>query len=272
MVALARLPWPRTLTPLFMPMRRRIGPLTTTHRPDRHRRGQQAVHVELVGAGGLDRGEHDGQVLGPAPGQHGVDRDLLDRALDEVGRHDGDDLVGRPGRALEHAQHPGLGGRHDGQAVGPAAVEHRLDLVLELAELDPAAAQRRCPRSARASSSATSGSRVSEPQPGRCSGRSAPRPATPVSASHCGAVPADGAVDLGAASRPDERRHRLDVEREASARARCRRRRRDALGERRVVLGEHRQRVDRGELARAPARRAAGRAVPLHHGDESVGE
>ena len=47
----------------------------------------------------FDRGEHDRQVLGPAAGHHRVDRDLLDRALDEVGRDDRDDVVGSRGRA-----------------------------------------------------------------------------------------------------------------------------------------------------------------------------
>ncbi len=43
--------------------------------------------------------------------------------------------------AVEHPQHALLGRWHDGQAVGPAAREHRLDVVLELGELDAARAQ-----------------------------------------------------------------------------------------------------------------------------------
>ena len=61
-----------------------------------------------------------GRYSGLHPAMHRVDRDLLDRALDEVGRHDGDDLVGRARRALEHPQHARLGRRDDGQPVGPA--------------------------------------------------------------------------------------------------------------------------------------------------------
>ena len=79
--------------------------------------------------------EHDRQVLGLAAGEHRVDGDLLDRALDEIGRHDRDDLVGRSVRAIEHAQHARFGRRHDRQAVAPTAIEHRLCLVFEVGEL-----------------------------------------------------------------------------------------------------------------------------------------
>ena len=54
---------------------------------------------------------------------------------DEVRRHDSDDLVRRPIGAVEHAQHTRFGRRDDRKAVAPSAVEHRLGLVLELAEL-----------------------------------------------------------------------------------------------------------------------------------------
>ena len=114
------------------------------------RRGQQPVHVELVGAGGFDRGEHHRQVLGPAPGHHRVDRHLLDRALDEVGRHDGHHLVGGAGGAVEHAQHPCLGRRHHREAVGPAPFVQRLDRILERRQVDAAAVATPSRRSARA--------------------------------------------------------------------------------------------------------------------------
>ncbi len=111
------------------------GTVHDHHRPDRHRRGQQTVDVELVGARRLDAGDDDGEVLGLAPREHGVDRDLLHRALDQVGWDDGDDVAGRAGRALEHAQHARLGRRDERQAVAPSPLEHRLDLVLERAHL-----------------------------------------------------------------------------------------------------------------------------------------
>ena len=85
-VAFARLPCPSALTPLFIPIARVIGPFTITSGPGEPRRREHAVDVELVGARGLDRGEHDREVLGPAARHHRVDRDLLDRAVDEIGR------------------------------------------------------------------------------------------------------------------------------------------------------------------------------------------
>ena len=73
-------------------------PAAHQDRPDRHRRGEEPVHVELVVAHGFDRGEHPGQVLGETARHHGGDRDLLDRGVDEVGWDVRDDVVGRPGR------------------------------------------------------------------------------------------------------------------------------------------------------------------------------
>jgi hypothetical protein len=94
------------------------------------------VDVELIGAGGLDGGDHDGQVLGLAARHHGVDRDLLDAAFHQIRRHDRDDFLRRARRALEHREHARLGRGHDGQTVGPALRERRFHLVFERSELD----------------------------------------------------------------------------------------------------------------------------------------
>ena len=81
---------------------------------------------------------------------------------------DRDDVVGRARRAVEHAQHPLDGRRHDGQPVGPAALEHRLLLVLGVAELEPRATGCSGVIAANArGASAMLGSCVREPQPGR---------------------------------------------------------------------------------------------------------
>ena len=95
-------------------------------------RGQEPVDVERVGAGGLDRGEHDGQVLRPAAGQHRVDGDLLDRARHEIRWHHRDALGGIARGTLEHTQHALARWRDDGQPIGPAPRIAGLDLVLEL--------------------------------------------------------------------------------------------------------------------------------------------
>ena len=52
-------PGPSALMPEFMPIARVIGPFDDDDGPGEPRRGEQPVHVELVGARGLDRGEHD---------------------------------------------------------------------------------------------------------------------------------------------------------------------------------------------------------------------
>jgi hypothetical protein len=101
------------------------------------------VDVEGIGARGLDRSEHHAQVLGLAARHHGVDRDLLDRAGHQIGRHDRDQFVRGPRRAFEHREHAALGRRDQRQAVGPAARVHRLALVLVARELDAARAQAR---------------------------------------------------------------------------------------------------------------------------------
>ena len=121
----------------------RAGTAAHDHRADGHRGGEQPVHVELVGAHRLHRGEHPREVLGETARHHGSDGDLLDGDVDEIGRDGRDDLVERSRRASEHAQHALLGRRHDGEAVGPPALEHQLELVLELGDLDAARAQDR---------------------------------------------------------------------------------------------------------------------------------
>ena len=114
---------------------------------DDHRRGEvgggeDAVHVELFGGDRLDRGDHDREVLWFAPGHDGVDRDLLNCHRSEVRRHHGDHLLGVALCASEHAHHA-LGRRRDHrQAVRQALVEHELEHVIRLADVDPAGADR----------------------------------------------------------------------------------------------------------------------------------
>ena len=112
------------------------------HRAGKPGGGEQPVHVELVGARRLDGGEYHREVLGPAPGQHGVDRHLLDRRRGEVGRHDGHHLVGRTIGALQHPQHPRLGGRDHRKAVAPAPGVEGIDVVLKGGQRHPAAGER----------------------------------------------------------------------------------------------------------------------------------
>ena len=90
----------------------------------------------------LDRGEHDRQVLGPAAGHHRVDRDLLDRALDEVGRDD----APRPRRAARVVPSSMRSTRASvGGTTGRPSVQPRSNIAStsssSVGQLDPPAAQ-----------------------------------------------------------------------------------------------------------------------------------
>src|SRR6266851_2702225 len=107
-------------------------------RPGEHRRRQHPVHRKALVEHRFDRRQHDRQVFRLAPRHHHVDRDLLDLRPSERRRHQPDDLLRVARGAVEHAQDALLGRRHQRQPVRPAAREHRLLLVLVLADLDAA--------------------------------------------------------------------------------------------------------------------------------------
>ena len=127
--------------------------------------------------------EHHRQVLRPAARHHGIDRDLLDRALDEIGRNDGDEVL-RIARSSRRA----CARRVRAWAARAAArrssrVRTSPRLVLGGAELDTACLQSTVRVRATVRASCTSGSCVRDPQPGRHSGRSVPSGRAPVIAS-----------------------------------------------------------------------------------------
>ncbi len=159
------------------------------------RRREQTVHVELVGAGRLERGEHDRQVLRQAARHHRVDRHLLDRALDEVRRHDRDD-VGRDGACVPahmRATRSGVGGTSGRPSLHPRAYIASLS-----SSASPSSTVRACRFGvidATRRASTTSGSWVRDPQPGRQSGRPTPRSSTPVNSSQRTAFPAVEPID-----------------------------------------------------------------------------
>ena len=113
-----------------------------------HRAGAR-VHRDLVPDGAIDDGhgrhgaraaaprrhpgggesQDHGEVLGPRPRHHGVHGHLLDGVLPVLaevrGAHAPDHLVGLASRAGQHGGHALLGGEHDGEPVGPVAVEEQ---------------------------------------------------------------------------------------------------------------------------------------------------
>lgn len=240
------------------------------HRAHRHGGGEDPVDVERVGADRLDRGDHPREVLGTAPGHHRVDGDLLDRDLDQIGRHDGDDLVGGSGGALEHAQHPGLAGWDHGQAVGPAAVEQGLHLVLEPGQFHPPRPEPR-PREPSEELIGEVGvdalGTTARPEIGQVrteigeTRQLLPRPPGPP----------DGAVDLLSAGHLQERRYRLDAVVPAHRQLPVVDRG-VAGGERRVVLAHDGQGAGFGQLGEHRHHEGAGGTIALHDDDESVGQ
>ena len=100
------------------------------------------MHVELAGAGGLECGQHQRQVLRPAARHDGVDSHFLHGALDQVGRYDRDYLLRLTPRTLQHPPDTLWRRRDHGQAVCPAPLIYGLELVLEVGHLDAASSQR----------------------------------------------------------------------------------------------------------------------------------
>ena len=80
-------------------------------------------HAQLGG------GEDDRKILGPTPGQDGVDGSFLDGQPTVVRRHLPDQLVARPSGAREHPLHALARRRHDREPVGYAFLEPDLEFV-----------------------------------------------------------------------------------------------------------------------------------------------
>ena len=140
-------------------------------RTDRHRRGQQAVHVELVVARRFDRREDPGQVLGFAAGHHRGDRDLLDGDLDEIGWDGRDDVGGARLVPVSIAiTRSSVGG-----TTGSPSVQPRVNII-SISSSASATSMRRDesvdPPKRTRSPSTRSGSTDIEPHPGRIGGRS----------------------------------------------------------------------------------------------------
>ena len=95
-----------------------------------------------------------GRYSGRQPAMHRVDRDLLDGALDEIGRHDRDDLVRLAGRAGEHPRRraPAWAARRAARRSSPARTSPRPRL-----RASPSSIRRARQRAAPAASAAGGG-------------------------------------------------------------------------------------------------------------------
>ena len=92
-------------------------------------RRRDPMEVEGWIAGALGGGNDHRKVFGPTPGQHGVDRGLLDGQPPVVRRHFSEQLVWRPSGTREHPFDALPGRRHDRESVGHAFVEPDLEFV-----------------------------------------------------------------------------------------------------------------------------------------------
>ena len=192
-----------------------------------------------------------GRYSGRQPAITALIGDLLDRDLYEVRRHRRPRSRRATGSCPSsiRSTRSSVGGTTGRPSVQPA-IEHRFDLVFELGDLDPAAVQDDAaeahPQLVDEVGVDATSSRIPAGTPGGPRrGRS-----TPVSASHCVPAPADGAFGL------DPAVDRMSVG--TVSMSWCQRHARSAswigaraAGERRVVLGVHRQR------RRPPPARAA---------------
>ena len=199
-----------------------------------------------------------------------VNGHLLDAALDQIWRHHRHGLVRLTRAAVEHRQHALGRGRNQGQAVGPAAGHHGLELVLERGQLHTTRAQLRgaeargqygCPIGVN-TERATARAQLGQPRSQSMQAAEA-LPLAP--------MPAQRALLLHALLHPQQRGHRLDLvmpgELERGVVAGL-----DPLGEARVVLGVHRQAELLRELLQHRDDQLAGRAVPLHERDDPIGQ
>ena len=94
---------------------------------DDHRRGPacgsgDGANVELGLQYRLDRRQDHREVVGLAPCHHAVDGDLLYRDRAIQGRNPAQNAGARHLTGLQHLQNQVLGGRHDGQPIGPTLV------------------------------------------------------------------------------------------------------------------------------------------------------
>ena len=233
-------------------------------RPDRHRRGQHTVDVELVGAHRLQCSDHPWHELGPAPGHHRVDRDLLDGHLHEVRRYHGDDRVGRQRGAVQHLQYALDCWWRDRQTICHATIEQHLHLVVEVGQFDHAR-----PKYAATEHGAERIGKVRVHAHRSAAGPHHGQVATEVmhagEALPVGTQPTDGPFHLATAGHAYQGRHCFDVVVPADREIRIVHRI-DVLGERRVVLG-----VDGDvEVAQQRSDHLARLAVPLDEHDQSI--
>jgi hypothetical protein len=120
---------------MFMPMRSRIGPLTTMTGGRAPRGRHDAVRIELGRRHRFHRGDDHRQVLGLASRHDRIGGDLFDSRGTHVRRQCCDHLTRVATGSAKHAFDPLGRGRNYRQAIGEAAFEHEFERIL-LADFD----------------------------------------------------------------------------------------------------------------------------------------
>ena len=274
MAALARLPWPSTLWPGVHAdatgdaarSRSRTGPekYVVQSRP-----WMLNVSVQAASTAASTTGRYSG--LQPAITALMATFSTVTWHAAAVGRWPRSPRAARVVPSSMRSTRASVGG-DDGQAVGPAPLEHRLDLVLERGQLDRRAC-RQPPSKRTRSRSAMVGSTDSDPQPGPVLGQTVAEPGRPAELLPVGPGPALGAGRLLAALDQQQGRDRLDVVVVGHVELGVVDPVADLLGEGRVVLGVHGDAATPAavQLGEHGADEHAGRAVALDHGDDAVG-
>ena len=209
-VELARLPWPSALPPEFIPISLVPGPLQTITGPTGIVVASSPWMLNSSLHAASTAVSTHGRYSGLQPAITAAIATFSTVIVDEVGRHGGDDVGRRTSGSGQHAHHPLLGRRHDGQAVGPAAVEHHLHLVLGVGDVDAPRREhgRTEPHAQRVDEVGVDAHRSAA---GAHLGKAGTEPGDARDPFPLRAVPADGAFDLDAVDDADHRRNGLDV-------------------------------------------------------------
>ena len=183
MVALARLPCPSTLTPAFMPMRRRIGPLTTSTGPEKKVVASRPCMLNWLVHAASTAVSTTGRYSGRQPAITALTATF---STVHSARSGGTMATISSGARFVPSSirvtRASVGG-----TTGRPSVQPRSNIASNASSSSARSTRRlRSPdaENRTRSSSARLGSTESEPQPGRQSGRSAPRSSSPRNVRH----------------------------------------------------------------------------------------
>ena len=208
MVELARLPWPNALSPLFIPMRPTAGPFTTSTGPTLMVVASTPCMLNSSVQAASSAAITTGRCSGSHPAITALTATFSTMHSTRLGgitatRSDGSRVVPSSIRSTL-ASVGGTTGRPSDQPRSHIASQVSSNAASSTRRL-----RRPEPEKRTASSSAWAGSTLRDPQPGRQSGRPAPRPSKPVSCSHsgrdqptvrCSPIPLDTRSSVGTVS------------------------------------------------------------------------